>query len=180
MHREIVLGSCKSCDVKSATDERTGDIAELLSVEPDVCLVVDAVEEKFETLLRKHFVRYAERASVPPVLSAKVFRYGQIVQTVIRIRIYALIYQSPEDCTGYCGVIPVVSHHFVSLAHFPSGSDLPDIVCNRTEHCLGIDLGYPFRHLYRYRRLWKGLFRLRRRQTEVCRQQLLVWSLGAC
>ena len=60
MHRQTVLGCRQICYVKSAADEGSGNIAELLSVKPDVCLVVDAIEEKLKALLRKHFLRQVE------------------------------------------------------------------------------------------------------------------------
>ena len=60
MNRQVVLCCCKGGDVESSTDERSSDVAELLSVEPDVRLIVDAVEEKFEAFLREQFLRKVE------------------------------------------------------------------------------------------------------------------------
>ena len=146
----------------------------LAAVEPDVRLVVDAAKKKLESLLRKHIVRKVERASVPPVLPAEVIRNGQVVQTVIWVRINTLVNQSPEDGAGNGCVIPVVSHYLVSLAKLPARSDFPGIVSHRAKHCLSGLPGHSFRHLHRNGAPWQSFLRLRRRQAEVGRQQLLM------
>ena len=151
MDSKSVLSLCKVGNVEPSADECTCDVSYLLSVEPDVSLVVDAVEKKFKRLLREHVFRQLERTSVPPVLSAEVFRNGQVVKTIIRVRIDALVHQSPEYCSRYCRVVPVISHYLVSLAEFPAGSYLPSVAADRTQNCLHRSLGHALRELYRYR-----------------------------
>ena len=57
VYRQTVFLSCQFCDVETAADECSCDIADLSAVQPDVRLVIDAVEKKFESLSAQHFVR---------------------------------------------------------------------------------------------------------------------------
>ena len=60
MDSKSVLSLCKVGNVKPSADECTCNVSYLLSVEPDVSLVVDTVEKKFKSLFREHVFRQFE------------------------------------------------------------------------------------------------------------------------
>ena len=57
VYREAVFLACQFSDVETAADECSGNIADLAAIEPDVCLIIYAVEKKFESLSAQHFFR---------------------------------------------------------------------------------------------------------------------------
>ena len=108
MYGQLVFLPGQRSDVEPSSDECSGYASDLGVVEPYVGLVVDAVEQKFESLSVQHLISECYIGAVPPVFPAQIVRNRQIVQTELRVGIDSLLHQRAQYRSGDGCIVPLV------------------------------------------------------------------------
>ena len=94
-------------DIERPAGECAADVAERTAVEPNLRMIVDAVEGEVDgTILPCR--RRVKLHSVPPALPREVGNQ-QIIEPVQWVRIYPLLYQRGEHGAGHRGIVPPAS-----------------------------------------------------------------------
>src|SRR5580700_382324 len=97
-------------DIKITANKRAGDMTEILAVEPNLRVVIDAVKLEGEMAARK-ILRQREHCPVPVILFIQAVGNQAVVQAIIWVRIDSLVHEGRQNGAGNSRIIPISCVH---------------------------------------------------------------------